>query len=40
MDAQLKVWENLCGRWKDKRKTDEIIKDVIGSRSMGRQVDL
>jgi plasmid stability protein len=39
-DAQLKVWENLCGRWKDKRQTDEIIKDVIGSRSMGRQVDL
>lgn len=39
-DAQLKVWENLCGRWKDKRETDEIIKEVIGSRSMGREVDL
>ena len=39
-DAQLKVWENLCGRWKDKRQTDEIIRNVIGSRSMGREVDL
>jgi plasmid stability protein len=39
-DTQLKVWENLCGRWKDKRQTDEIIRNVIGSRSMGREVDL
>ena len=39
-DSQLKIWENLCGRWKDKRETDEIVKDVIDSRSMGREVDL
>jgi plasmid stability protein len=39
-DTQIKVWENLCGRWKDKKQTDEVIRNVIGSRSMGREVDL
>ena len=38
--AQIKIWENLCGRWKDKRDTEEIIRDVIGSRSMGREIEL
>jgi plasmid stability protein len=40
MDTQIKIWQNLCGQWKDKRSTDEIIGDIIGSRSEGRSVDL
>jgi plasmid stability protein len=39
-DTQIKLWQNLCGRWKDSRSTAEIISDIIGSRSQGRRVDL
>ncbi len=39
-DTQIKLWQNLGGRWKDSRSTAEIISDIIGSRSQGRRVDL
>jgi plasmid stability protein len=39
-DTQIKIWQNLCGQWKDNRSTDEIIDDIIDSRSEGRSVDL
>ena len=39
-DTQIKIWQNLCGKWKDSRSTVEIINDVIDSRSEGRRVDL
>jgi plasmid stability protein len=39
-DTQIKMWENLCGKWKDSRSTAEIISDIIDSRSEGRSVDL
>jgi len=40
MDTQIKIWQNLCGQWKDNRSTDKIIGDIIDSRSEGRSVDL
>jgi plasmid stability protein len=40
MDTQIKIWQNLCGQWKDNRSTDEIIRDIIDSRTEGRSVDL
>ena len=40
MDTQIKIWHNLCGQWQDNRSTDEIIGDIIDSRSEGRSVDL
>jgi plasmid stability protein len=40
MDTQIKIWQNLCGQWKDNRSTHEIIGDIIDSRSEGRSVDL
>ena len=40
MDTQVRIWQNLCGQWKDNRSTDEIIRDIIDSRSEGRSVDL
>ena len=40
IDTQIKIWQNLCGKWKDNRSTDEIIQDIIYSRSEGRSVDL
>ncbi len=39
-DTQIKLWQNLCGRWEDSRNTAEIISDIIDSRSQGRRVDL
>ena len=39
-DTQIKIWQNLCGQWKDNRSTDEIIRDIIGGRSEGRSIDL
>ena len=38
--TQLDIWNDLCGEWKDKRKTEEIINDIISNRSIGRSVDL
>ena len=40
MDTQIKIWQSLCGQWTDNRTTDEIIGDIIESRSEGRSVDL
>ena len=40
IDTQIKIWQNLCGQWKDNRSTDEIIRDIIDSRTEGRSVDL
>jgi len=38
--TQIKLWQGLCGRWKDSRDTDDIIDDIVGSRTEGRKVDL
>ena len=40
METQIKIWQNLSGQWKDNRSTDEIIRDIVDSRSEGRSVDL
>jgi plasmid stability protein len=40
METQIKIWQNLSGQWKDDRSTDEIIRDIVDSRSEGRSVDL
>jgi plasmid stability protein len=39
-DLQLQIWNDLAGRWKDGRSTDEIIRDIYESRTEGRAVDL
>ena len=31
---------SLAGTWVDSRSTEEIIADIVGSRTMGREVDL
>lgn len=30
----------IAGKWKDNRSTARIIKDIVGSRTMGRDVEL
>ena len=32
--------ESLFGSWVDSRSTEEIIADIVGSRTMGREVNL
>ncbi len=39
-DTQIKIWENLCGKWEDKRSTKEIIDDIYSNRSLGREINL
>lgn len=39
-NAQISIWKKLCGKWQDKRATKEIIKDIYGSRSQGREFKL
>jgi hypothetical protein len=39
-DTQIKLWKNLCGRWKDSRSTADIIDDIIQGRTKGRKVNL
>lgn len=34
-------WKRISGlRWIDSRSTEEIIADIVGSRTMGREVEL
>ena len=40
METQIKLWQNLSGKWIDNRSTDDIIRDIVDSRSEGRSVDL
>ena len=37
---QLDVIDEIAGLWEDDRTTDEIIADIEGSRTMGREVEL
>ena len=39
-DLQLKIWDNLSGKWEDKRTTEQIKKDIINSRTLGRNINL
>ncbi|MBP9887286.1 MAG: Arc family DNA-binding protein [Leptospiraceae bacterium] len=39
-DTQVKIWNKLSGKWKDKRKTSEIIDDIYSTRSKGREFSL
>ena len=37
---QINLWENLSGRWKDTRSTEEIIEDIRTARTPGREFSL
>jgi plasmid stability protein len=40
VDTQVRLWQELAGRWKDDRSTGEIIADIYSSRTLGRKVEL
>lgn len=37
---RLEKLRSLAGSWIDERSTEEIIADIVGSRTMGREVNL
>jgi plasmid stability protein len=39
-DIQISIWKELSGEWEDKRDTEEIIKEIYETRSLGREVEL
>ena len=39
-NVQLALWEQLAGKWEDERETSEIIADIRGARTPGREVSL
>ena len=39
-ELQLKIWDNLSGKWEDERSTEQIKKDIINSRTLGRNINL
>ena len=40
VERQKREMEELIGSWDDSRSADEIISDIIGSRTAGREVAL
>ena len=40
-EAQVALWNELCGTWKDSKKSKEqTIKEIYDTRSLGREVKL
>lgn len=39
-EAQLRLWRELSGKWKDDRSSEAIIDDIYKSRTPGRKVEL
>ena len=39
-DVQDAMIREVAGKWKDKRSTAQIIKDILGSRTLGRDIEL
>lgn len=39
-ETQVKIWQELSGKWEDSRTTKEIINNIISSRTLGRKVKL
>ena len=37
---QVNLWKNLSAAWEDERTTEEIIRDIHGGRTLGRDFDL
>ena len=39
-EKQVRAWEEIVGKWEDTRETSGIIKDIVDSRSEGREFSL
>ncbi len=39
-EKQVRAWEEIAEKWEDTRETSDIIKDIVNSRSEGREFSL
>jgi plasmid stability protein len=39
-NIQVQIWERLSREWQDDRSTEDIIKDIYNSRTLGREFQL
>jgi len=39
-ELQLKIWNNLSGKWIDDRTTEQIKENIINTRTLGRDINL
>ena len=39
-ETQVRLWKGISGRWKDERRTEDIISDIYSSRTRGRDFSL
>ena len=39
-ESQLKIWQDLIGKWEDERSKEEIIRDIYAHRTTGREVTI
>ena len=39
-EIQVVLWNEISGKWKDRRSKERQIKDIYETRSMGREVSL
>ncbi len=40
VEMQVALWQELSGKWKDKRTTKAVIRDIYETRTLGRDVVL
>jgi len=40
VETQLSLWSELCGQWKDQKSKEKTIKEIVDSRTLGREVAL
>jgi plasmid stability protein len=39
-ETQIDLWKEIMGKWEDERATENIIKDIYDSRTLGREIQL
>ena len=39
-ELQIRIWDDLSGKWEDTRTTEQIKDDIINSRTLGRNISL
>jgi len=39
-EAQISLWSELCGKWKDSKSKGQTIKEIYDMRSLGREISL
>lgn len=38
-EVRTRIWQSIAGKWEDSRSTQEIIEDIVTSRTLGREFE-